>query len=148
MKWLLLVVCLVPVTVMSPGEKDFNTIPKKNTHTIMDRVCLAEAIWRESRGETLQGQIAVAKVVLNRVAHDDYPDTVCRVVFQPYQFTWSKTWKGWRYDRHSLTVASTVLAGNHNLKNFKATHFHSGPQPDWAKKLTPYKKIGNHVFYK
>lgn len=135
MRWLILLTLLIPVNQVQALE-------------LADVRCLAEAIWRESRGESLQGQIAVGKVVLNRVAHSGYPNTVCKVVFQPYQFSWTKGWKSWRYDYRSLLVASMVLAGNHGLKNFKATHFHSGPQPDWAKTKKIYKKIGNHVFYK
>ncbi len=44
--------------------------------------CLAEAIYFEARSEPEEGQAAVAQVVLNRVMHENYPDTVCGVVYQ------------------------------------------------------------------
>lgn len=45
-------------------------------------VCLAQAIYFEARGETPEGQLAVGRVVLNRVASEAYPDTICDVVYQ------------------------------------------------------------------
>jgi spore germination cell wall hydrolase CwlJ-like protein len=147
MKWLIPFTVMVYTTLDVPPPQP--KPPSKNSDwTIMDRVCLAEAIWRESRGESIEGQKAVAKVVLNRVSSEDYPNTVCRVVFQPFQFSWTQTWRGWRYDQHSLNLAGVVLARKDFLKHFKATHFHSGPPPTWAKDLKIVKKIGNHVFYK
>lgn len=47
-----------------------------------ERQCLAEAIYYEARGESFAGQLAVAEVVLNRVRHRAYPETVCGVVYQ------------------------------------------------------------------
>ena len=50
--------------------------------------CLTVGIFLESRGESLLGQQLVAKVILNRVEHPSFPDTICKVVFQPKQFSW------------------------------------------------------------
>lgn len=50
--------------------------------------CLTVAIYQEARGESILGQQLVAKVILNRVGHPSFPDTVCKVVFQPKQFSW------------------------------------------------------------
>lgn len=50
--------------------------------------CLALNIYHESRSESLQGQIAVAQVTINRVAHDHWPSTICEVVYDPMQFSW------------------------------------------------------------
>ena len=47
-----------------------------------ERRCLAEAIYFESRGEPLEGQVAVAEVVLNRVDDRQFPQTVCGVTNQ------------------------------------------------------------------
>ncbi|MFN5901342.1 MAG: cell wall hydrolase, partial [Novosphingobium sp.] len=44
--------------------------------------CLAAAVYYEARSESDVGQRAVAQVVLNRVAHPSYPNTVCGVVYQ------------------------------------------------------------------
>ena len=44
--------------------------------------CMAEAIYFESRGEPLLGQIAVGNVILNRVSSNRFPNTICKVVHQ------------------------------------------------------------------
>ena len=51
--------------------------------------CGATNIYYESRGEPDFGQLAVSQVVLNRVKDERYPNTVCEVVWQPKQFTWT-----------------------------------------------------------
>ena len=50
--------------------------------------CLTEAIYYESRGETLMSQLAVGTVIMNRVRIDNYPSTVCNVVHQGCQFSY------------------------------------------------------------
>ena len=51
--------------------------------------CLAMNIYHEARGERMEGQIAVAQVTLNRAAHEEWPSTICDVVYQPKQFSWT-----------------------------------------------------------
>lgn len=50
--------------------------------------CLSLAIYKEARSEPLLGQQLVAKVILNRVKDHSFPDSICKVVFQPKQFSW------------------------------------------------------------
>ena len=45
-------------------------------------VCLALNIYHEARGEGMMGKYAVAHVVMNRVEHERFPDTVCDVITQ------------------------------------------------------------------
>ncbi|QNP43130.1 cell wall hydrolase [Sphingomonas daechungensis] len=49
--------------------------------------CLATAVYFEARGESLEGQLAVAKVVMNRAASGQYPSSWCATVKQPWQFS-------------------------------------------------------------
>src|SRR5213592_3273583 len=49
--------------------------------------CLATAVYFEARGESVEGQLAVARVVMNRAASGRYPPDWCGVVKQPYQFS-------------------------------------------------------------
>ena len=105
--------------------------------------CIASAIYWEARGEPQRGRIAVGKVVMNRVLDSRWPDDACRVVLQPYQFTWTAT-KPLYWDRQSLEDARLSLVGS----SFRATHFHSGPPPRWASGLRYVTTIGNHHFYK
>lgn len=48
--------------------------------------CLASAVYFESQGEPLAGQLAVAQVILNRAKSGRYPGSVCGVITQPHQF--------------------------------------------------------------
>ena len=49
--------------------------------------CIAVAVYHEARGESLEGQLAVAKVIMNRAASGKYPTSWCGVVKQPWQFS-------------------------------------------------------------
>lgn len=120
-----------------------------NSAISKDHKCLAEAIHREARGEPWIGKLAVAQVIINRTNNTNFPNTVCKVVFEKGQFSWTSSWNGrWKYDMNSLTVAVMALEGDHQLKDFDALYFHNrGVKPSWAKKLTLVKKIKNHYFY-
>lgn len=48
---------------------------------------LARAVYSEARGEVYEGQVAVAAVILNRIFHPLFPDSISGVIFQPWQFT-------------------------------------------------------------
>lgn len=113
------------------------------------RVCLAEVIYRESRGESFKGKLAVGQVVLNRVKHSLYPQSICDVVFQKYQFSWTITFKRFKATKEFYNIADIVIRGNHELRNFKATHFHGQSiSPKWKYTLKRVAIIGNHIFYK
>ena len=114
-------------------------------------LCLALAIYHEGRGENLTGQRAVASVVLNRVQDPRYPDTVCGVVWEPKQFSFTHDGKPEKmYEvearEKAMQVAEEALQGNG--LNITSTHYHSNKvRPYWK---THYKldgRVGNHLFY-
>jgi len=123
--------------------------------------CLAEAIYFESRGEQVHGQMAVAQVVLNRVFSGKYPNTVCGVVYQnshrhlACQFTF--TCDGIRdvirepdmWERAKV-IAAEMLDGKVWLPEIgKATHYHAyWVRPDWVREMTRLQKLGVHTFYR
>ena len=117
-----------------------------------DIVCLAKNIYYESRGESRRGKLAVAQVTLNRVKNSKFPNSVCKVVYQKHQFSWTKTKPGtprkgadWN---ESVELATLMLRGDEVLDNFPATHFHQKTaKPKWRKHLKKWGSIGNHVFY-
>jgi hypothetical protein len=122
--------------------------------------CLSMAIYYEAASESDAGQRAVAQVVLNRVAHPSYPDTVCGVVFQGSarttgcQFTFTcdgslarRPAAMW-WDRASR-VARAALAGAVYAPVGLATHYHTVQvHPYWAPSLHPVTTIGAHRFYR
>ena len=122
--------------------------------------CLSEAIYYEARSEDTQGQMAVAEVVMNRVANPHYPKTVCGVVFQGQyrqtgcQFTFtcdgSRAVKprGVEWDR-ARDIALHVLLGLNTPVTNQATHYHTDyVNPYWAAGLVETKIIGTHIFYR
>jgi spore germination cell wall hydrolase CwlJ-like protein len=114
-------------------------------------ICLAKNIYFESRGESLAGKLAVAKVTLNRTKHEDFPSTICKVVYQPGQFSWTaskqRTIKDQQAWQESLEIArKATRTGLSELRSFTAIYFHSGHRPyGWKGKLIA--KIGGHRFY-
>lgn len=114
-------------------------------------ICLAKNIYYEARGESLPGKLAVAKVTLNRVASPKFPKTVCGVVYQKYQFSWTLNQSYKIYDKaawqESLNIARDAMNNNlEELDKFTALYFHSKHiKPNWN--LKRMAKIGNHIFY-
>ncbi len=116
--------------------------------------CLASAIYFEARGEPLSGQLAVADVVLNRVASPRYPDTICGVVKQPAQFSFVRRGVIPAADRSSTAwrnaVAVSRIAGQ-RLRREVAENvlwYHADyVRPSWGRRLTRQEKIGLHIFY-
>jgi hypothetical protein len=122
--------------------------------------CLTSAIYYEAASEPDDGQRAVAQVVLNRVAHPSYPNTVCGVVYQGSerdtgcQFTFTcdgaLARKPSRYfwDR-AEKVARDALAGHIYAPVGLATHYHTfAVHPYWAPSLNFIGQIGAHRFYR
>ncbi len=122
--------------------------------------CLTQAVYFEARGETPAGQAAVAQVVLNRVRHPSFPNSVCGVVFQGAgkrvgcQFSFAcdgsmrrgREVAAWSRARK---VASKALAGGVMASIGDATHFHTtNVAPNWGPRLVRTAEVGMHVFYR
>jgi len=77
--------------------------------------CLAGTVYFESKGESLQGQLAVARVVLARVASSRFPNSICGVVFQRSQFSFVRGGKmppirtGQRHWRNAVAIAKIAM---------------------------------------
>ena len=121
--------------------------------------CLAEAVYYEAGSEDEDGQRAVAQVVLNRVRHGAFPNSVCGVVYQGSerttgcQFTFTcdgslsriPSHAGWR---RALEVARRALDGEVFAPVGHATHYHATWMvPYWASSVAMVGRIGGHIFY-
>jgi len=123
--------------------------------------CLAQTIYFEARGEPSIGQIAVAHVVMNRVANPLFPDRVCDVVHQGgnklalgCQFTWwcdeisdrptdARAWQ------QSLVLARRVFWDYSKDPTAGALWYHADyVEPYWRQSLAEGPKIGRHIFYR
>ncbi len=122
--------------------------------------CLAEAMYFEARGEGVDGQLAVAEVILNRVDSRQYPDTVCGVVGQgansgrACQFSYNCDGLKNRianrpvYDRIGK-IAWLMLKGKPRTLTDDALYFHStAVSPSWSRKYVRTAQIGRHIFYR
>jgi spore germination cell wall hydrolase CwlJ-like protein len=151
-------------------DLDPDALPGSLTFAALDRVsgvtgdaewrCLAEAIYYEARGEPLQGQVAVAEVVLNRVDSRQYPNSICGVTRQGVgngracQFSYACDGRPERMANRvprerAETLAAIMIAGRERDVTDGATHFHATyVRPGWARQFVRTAAIGAHIFYR
>ena len=115
--------------------------------------CMALNIYHEARGESIEGQYAIAHVTLNRVASTKWPDSICDVVYQPYQFSWTHQIRDQKPKGNAWTVAkqaaALVLSGEHKDNTGGADHYHADyVNPYWSEDMDLTTTIGTHLFYK
>jgi N-acetylmuramoyl-L-alanine amidase len=117
--------------------------------------CLATAVYFEARGESVEGQLAVARVVMNRAASDRYPPDWCGVVKQPAQFSFVRHGQFPRIDTSSaawaraegvarLAMANVVPSVGSDVLWYHADYV----APSWGHHLNVVEKIGAHIFYR
>ena len=117
--------------------------------------CIAVAVYHEARGESLEGQLAVAKVIMNRAASGRYPTSWCGVVKQPWQFSFVRNGHFPSVDMQSaswrkalgvtrLAVANAIPGLSNDVLWYHADYV----APDWGRRLTRVEKIGAHIFYR
>ena len=151
----------VPVaTGPNPPATAFQLAAKNGIDMNRALDCLTSAIYYEAATESDDGKRAVAQVVLNRVRHPAYPNTVCGVVFQGSQRTtgcqFSYTCDGSlarapmaAYWNRARAIASEMLAGKVFAPVGWATHYHTNyVVPYWSSSLVKAAVIGTHIFYR
>ena len=117
--------------------------------------CMAVAVYFEARGESAEGQLAVAKVVMNRAASGKYPTDWCSVVKQPYQFSFVRhgqfpsadtNCEAWKKAEAvaELAVANVVPTLSDDVLWYHADYV----APTWRNNLQEVQKIGAHIFYR
>ena len=116
--------------------------------------CLANAVYFEARSEPIEGQLAVAEVVMNRAASGRYPSDLCSVITQKAQFSFIRRGRFPRADRGSeawkkavaiASIARQKLAGS--LPSSCLWYHATYVSPSWGKRLTRQTQIGLHIFY-
>ncbi len=121
--------------------------------------CLTQAVYFEARGESAQGQAAVAQVIMNRVRHPAFPKTVCAVVYQGAgsrgcQFSFACDGAAERAHEmgawsRARRIAARALAGAVAPQVAGATHFHAlQVSPNWGPRMLRVAQVGAHVFYR
>jgi N-acetylmuramoyl-L-alanine amidase len=156
---------VTPVAAVEPLAENAATVEAEEFDTLAQAVaaqdsaaadealqCLAGAIYFESKGEPLTGQLAVAEVIINRAKSGRFPANVCAVVKQRGQFSFVRGGQipninaGNAY-RTAIAVAKVALADAWNSPADKALYFNT---PDRRPSVRAIKvaSIGNHVFYR
>lgn len=169
--------CGLIVTVLTYGEVQRNTIipsprmamvdarmspisPASVVHRVprtrvvrpSDAVlCMAQVLFFEGFREPEEGLEAIAATVFNRMATKGYPKSVCGVVYQPYQYSWTLDTRTWtkRPPKEYVEKARAFLAQRDILSvMYPVTHFHRHDiRPDWASTLIYRGTYGLHKFY-
>ena len=122
--------------------------------------CLTQAVYYEARNQSADGQRAVAQVVLNRVRHPSYPNSVCGVVFQgservtgcQFSFTCDGSmdrgieFLAWE---RAESIARAALSGSVYRPVGLALNYHTTAiRPYWAPSLVRQAVVGSHIFYR
>ena len=144
----------------SIGRERKKQIMAKRKQRLAGQSCLSRAIYFEARSESELGQLAVAKVILNRVRDRNYPNSICGVVYQganrknSCQFSFAcdgntdnpKMGKAWNQAKR---VAARALNGGSGVRVIStATHYHADyVRPKWSSSMRRLIKIGRHIFY-
>ena len=129
--------------------------------------CLAQNIYYESRSSNRADRMAVADVVMNRVNHTYYPNTICGVVQQgkqhasgqmvrnKCQFSWYCDGKSdWPVDMDAWVEAQQIAYNMMVHRDARgitegATHYHATyVSPAWARDFALVGRIGEHIFYR
>lgn len=115
--------------------------------------CLAIGVYYESKGEPLEGQLAVAEVILNRTESGRFPRSVCGVLKQRGQFSFVRGGQlpqppeGARAWKTALGVAKVARGDMWDSKVSNALYFHARyVSPGWRRARVG--SVGNHVFYR
>jgi spore germination cell wall hydrolase CwlJ-like protein len=137
--------------------------PALQDEPVGDALCLTQAIYFEARGEPLEGQLAVAQVVLNRYSSPRFPKSICGVVYEHHpgassyacQFSFScDSWPDVVWNRNAWADAKAIafLANSRRLPDVtggRATHYHTTwVSPNWSDEIDETRTLGNHIFYR
>lgn len=132
-------------------------VDAQGTAAVLDEQgeCLATAVYFESMGEPLEGQLAVAQVVINRSRSGRYPSDWCAVVKQKAQFSFVRAGRfpridvrcnAWRKARAIAAIAANNMA---QMLPADVLWYHADyVSPSWGRRLSRVDKIGAHIFYR
>jgi hypothetical protein len=130
-------------------------VARQNSNALLnaEEHCLAGAVYFESKGESLPGQLAVARVVMARAKSGRFPSSYCGVVFQKSQFSFIRGGrmptidKGGKNWRNAVAITKIALSDSWKSPVEGALFFHARyVSPGW--RLSRIGAIDNHIFYR
>lgn len=117
------------------------------------RRCLADNLYHEARGEGMRGMVAVANVVINRRNDHHFPQDICKIIYQPKQFSWTIKRKlrkmKVKHTQEMLLISELALRGllrdiTHGSQFYHANYV----KPSWAYYMKHQATVGKHRFYR
>jgi len=156
---------LTAAVLTAYAAKDYVPTPKKVKLADEEKLCLAQAIYHEARGESQEGQLAVANVIINRAMSKRYPSTICGVVFQnadkgrfKCQFTFACDGRSDMGSERAAWNRSVKLAERAFYEfqrgerpgvvpNSVLFYHTTAVSPRWANTFQRVAAIGSHIFY-
>lgn len=156
---------LTSAVLSSYAKADFVPTTKRVKLAEGEKLCLAQAIYHEARGESREGQLAVANVIINRAMSKKYPSTICGVVFQnadkgryKCQFTFAcdgrsdmgRERNAWN---RSIKMAEDAFYEFQRgerpgvVPNSVLFYHTTAVAPKWSHTFNRVAAIGSHVFY-
>lgn len=153
-------VSAAPAVEEEPARIQTKSLDKLVSQQVMpatldrDTECLAASVYFESKSEPLEGQLAVAEVVLNRAKSGGrFPPSVCSVVFQKGQFSFVRgngfppINRNGTFWKTAVAIAQIAMNDLWDSRASKALYFHAARvRPGWNK--VRVAQLGNHVFYR
>lgn len=121
--------------------------PTRGDYSRRELELLAKIIHTEARGESMEGQMAVAEVVINRANHISYPNSIEKVIFQPNQFCGTKV-AAWNHNPNESCweAAERVLNGERVFGRDDIVYFYAPKYSNGFSGFNFYKQIGVHAF--
>ena len=125
------------------------------SHEELDFFCLAKNIFHEAGVEDELGMFAVAQVTINRVRHSNFPDTICDVVMQPSQFSWTnnrdRKWSHPEGPKWAMAkrIAQQVIKEGYRVPALQTAMFYHADyaKPNWRNSRAIVAHLGSHIFY-
>lgn len=140
------------ISIQQAEAKEFvKSFSNKEIH------CLQQNVYFEARNQSVLGQASVVWVTLNRVNSKKFPNTICGVVWQNKQFSWThdgksdkpKNSQAWEKAKQVSHAVLYDYAFNKNDPTAGALFYHAEyVNPYWSASFKVTKQIDSHIFYK
>ena len=149
----LIVLVMLVITI---GSTTLSFEPEASLATQAEIKCLADNIYHEARGEPLKGQLMVGQTVINRAKDSRWKPTVCGVVYQPKQFSWTiekphPSITNKEAYKSIYKLSKMLIKDKDHLDPSGVNHY---LRCDWRDKVSWWKgmefvgQVGDHCFYK
>jgi len=135
----------------TPGWKGTSstgaTALRTKEYTQEEITLLARAVYSEARGEPYEGQVAIAAVILNRLSHSSFPNTIAGVIFEPGAFTAVSDGQFWLTPNDKAYKAARDAINGWDPTSGAIYYFNPNIATSaWIWSRPQIKQIGKHIF--